>query len=229
MGRQGSTTRHASAALAAALCCAALTGCPGAAEIAVGSAPAPAAKVSLARPDDTGFVPLATWPQACDLISDADIRAVLPAVTKVDRKPQGLEMPNLDLGGPQRITTATGALCTADIWMDGVHDPEDKATTLEVRVRMAGTPKLAKSNYDRFMKQVGPCPTGAVGIGVDACSRSGSSWAFLKNGIAVEFTGYRPTLAEDARYQGQQGDDDSVVWEDRVIPELVRAVAAKLP
>jgi hypothetical protein len=206
-----------------------LTGCSGPTEIAVGSAPASAATMSVAAPDTSGLVPLPTWPQACELLTDADVHAILPTATKVDSNPKGLEMTNFDLNSPQRIVTANGALCATDVWIADIAEPDEKATTLEVRVRMAGTPQIAKANYDRFVKQTQPCPSAAEAIQLDHCSRSGSSWALLRGGLAVEFAGYQPTLGKDARYQGQQGDDDGAVWNERVIPEFIKAIAAKLP
>jgi hypothetical protein len=229
MRRQGSISSDSLTVLAAALCGTMMTGCSGPTEITVGSAPATAATLSIAEPDRSGWVPLSTWPQACELLTDADVHAILPTATKVDSNPKGLEMTNLDVNSPQRNAMANGALCATDVWIADVADPDEKATTLEVRVRMAGTPKLAEANYNRFVKQIQPCPSTAEAIRLDDCSRSGSSWAFLRGGLAVEFAGHEPTLGEDARYQGQQGDDDSVVWNERVIPEFVKAIAAKLP
>lgn len=230
-------TRRRLATVLVATCGMVLMGC-GAGEperhpvVAVGVAPSPSSPVALASPDGTGLLPLNSWPRACDLLTETDVRAVLPQTTKVESKLGDLTFKNADLHARERSLDVTNVRCTHTVWLPGTYPAELPATYLNLTVRAAGTPKLARLNYDKYVKEHGDtaCPTEFDPLGLDACHHNAlhDRWVILKNGVAIEFTANVPTL--DGRFAGQ-GADEQVrdFWHRQVTPRFVTAIVTKLP
>jgi hypothetical protein len=222
------TYRSTLIGLTAAVSLAALTAC-GAATLPIGSAPTGGTKVALAKPDATGLAPLTAWPRACDLLDEGDIRAVLPAVTKVAATPGDLEMTNFNLDSARRTLVARDATCETAVWLPDVFEEDDEATTIKTAVRIVGTPAVAEDNYDSFMTFTKkPCP-GVEPAKLDDCAQGGYAWSFRKGGVVVEVAASGPVMGKGARWPGQDGNRSDLVWEGQVMPELVKAIAVKLP
>lgn len=68
------------------------------------------------------------WPKACDLLSDADIQAVLPQATEVTREPEDQKITllqelsaNARVPLPPRTVVASGAQCSYKVQLPGVE------------------------------------------------------------------------------------------------------------
>lgn len=109
--------------------------------------------------DPSGAFAFDRWPKACDLLTDADIKAVLPQLTKVKREPEDQEItltPALTadaVPAPARTVTAKGANCTYKLQLPaaGLKDRYDiegsSGASLLVSVTYAGAPKAVKQNF----------------------------------------------------------------------------------
>jgi hypothetical protein len=209
----------------------ALAGC-GTATIPVGAAPATGPTVAVAKPDSTGFTPLAKWPQACELLDEKDIRAVLPSVSRVVPAASDLKMTNFNLNSTQRTLVARGATCETKLWIpETVKDrDDDPAVTIRTEVRAVGRPAVVKDNFDSFLRTAkDPCPPALDPLQLDDCLQNGYAWSLRKGGIALQVTASAPVLGQDAEYAGQGDADYTAAWTTRIMPELIKAVAVKLP
>lgn len=109
--------------------------------------------------DPSGAFEFARWPRACDLLTDADIKTMLPQLTQVKREPEDQEislLPEISndaVPAPERRVTAKGANCKYRLQLPaaGLRDRDDtpgsSGASLVVSVEYAGTPKAVKLNF----------------------------------------------------------------------------------
>jgi hypothetical protein len=123
---------------------------------AMTEAPPTALNIQLVVPFGQEFVSFGSWPQACDLLTDDEIRSVLPQTEQVLREPDGETFESMDLGGPGATTTiasAPGVNCLYELDMPnaglGLNDPRGPAS-VTLRVYAAGSPNFVELNYDRL-------------------------------------------------------------------------------
>lgn len=102
--------------------------------------------------DSSGAFAFDRWPKACDLLTDADIQAVLPQVTTVVRQPEDQKITLLQdlsvnaIPRPPRTVTAKGARCSYRLELPGVFR-KGVTPSLSVNVIYAGTPDAVKLNF----------------------------------------------------------------------------------
>lgn len=125
--------------------------------------PAPAevaTQINLDLPvDPSGAFVFDQWPKACDLLTDADIKVVLPQLTQVTREPEDQQITLLpEISNdvvyvlPLRTVTATGAHCEYDLELPatGMQFEEEggfSGASLRVYVDYAGTPEAVEQNF----------------------------------------------------------------------------------
>ncbi|ANY09605.1 hypothetical protein [Pseudonocardia sp. HH130630-07] len=138
------------AGLAVLLVALTVSGCAADPEpIAVGSAPAaPSERIDLgaAPAAPVEMSPVGSWPQACDLLTDADIRAVFPQAADIVREPQDVQLTVFGLGS----FTVTGGRCTFRYSLPGrLVDPADTTSgyRLQVQVQAVGTDRFVAENH----------------------------------------------------------------------------------
>ncbi len=198
--------------------------------IKVGSAPAIGSKVTLPRPASNGLTSFGDWPQACGLITDVDVHAILPQSHGIVRRSFN---PAFKLRGDYGMTTRTavGAGCQMTWWLPG-SNPDAKVPTvnLDLSFDAVGSPSIVQENYTTSK-------TGIVGVpGLDRCVQSPESYRCLTHGdgwtqaaFTLQWTG-DPSVS---RFEGQPGgtgrDATDAFWHDRVAVEFVKVVAARLP
>lgn len=119
----------------------------------------PGTRIDLDLPrDPSGAFAFDRWPKACALLTDADIKAVLPQATEVRREPEDQkinllpEISNDVAPAPPRTVTAKGANCRYVLQLPAAglrdrHDvPGSSGAFLRVSVDYAGTPTAVKKN-----------------------------------------------------------------------------------
>jgi hypothetical protein len=178
--------------------------------------PAPAAgagKLDLDLPrDPSGAFAFDRWPKACGLLTDGEIKAVLPQVTKVEREAEDQEIKLLepisnDVGvpAPPRTVTAKGAICTYKLKLPAAGLSNDRLipASLRVEVDYAGTPAAVKKNFlvarddKRIAVPDGQCHGRRIFAGVSCRKRS----------LAFSITSYFDHLVQET--------GESRGWTDR--------------
>jgi hypothetical protein len=196
----------------------------------MGAAPANQAKLELAAPSENGLLGFNEWPNACELLPDSDIKAVLPQTFKITRNSGNQKLRFLDFGPGPHEMTVLDANCYTGLWLEGT-EPDSKLPTTDVTVRVgfAGTVELAKQNYEKFLEEDGACPALLEGLGLDDCGKDRfSTYAFRKGGVAIKVTS-SGSYVERFAGQGEGEDAPQAFWRDRVLPEFIKAIAGKLP
>ncbi|BEL09365.1 hypothetical protein Q0Z83_075560 [Actinoplanes sichuanensis] len=197
----------------------------------------PATPVTLAEPDQTGLLPMSQWPAACDLLPETVVREVLPAATVVEMK---RVTPTFDSGDVVEKDHVFPGDAECQIRVDFAEakemQPGRRGGWIYFTVRVAGTPELARKNYDENIASTlrderTACPAELVAAaGLDDCTDSDGEWTFLKHGVAGELRGIAPYLNRDVYFEGQKENSyPTEIWHDTVGAEFLRAVAARLP
>jgi hypothetical protein len=96
--------------------------------------------------DETGFFVFSAWPQACDLLTDAEITAVLPQAEVIERRSGDRD---LEIIGSGQDVTAYDAGCgyELDIPEAGLGaEMVSGGPTIAVQIDAAGSPDVARLN-----------------------------------------------------------------------------------
>lgn len=167
------------------------------------------------------------WPKACDLLTAADLRAVLPQVGKVTQTPHAQRIMVTNLGGdPDDDRDAPETSCDTRFWVDGTerkrHSEPDLVRVEDVAV---GDIDTVKDNYDTL---AGTRPRIPGGLGATESVLAGTVYYCRMPRVA--FSVGTGTALYIARFAGQPKHVAAqTYWVHDVLPELVRTVAAKLP
>lgn len=194
--------------------------------LTLGSAPRTANPVTLAAaPTANGLLPPDRWPPACDLLTETDIHVVLPQTSHVEQISRDLTLRNEQPSAALPTITVTGGRCVITIRLPST--PKAAIVSLTVRVRAAGTPGVARINYQHIKNDTDCGPT-TPDPSLDECSYSQfGQWAILKHGLAVDLSAAPPNLAGHFEHQGDTTIRD--YWTRHVLRELIAAIAARLP
>jgi hypothetical protein len=201
-------------------------------EIRVGSVPPPVAKIAVVPPDANGLAPFPSWPKACDLLTDADVRGLLPQSFRIQHRSADLTF-NLQHSAldPGRQQAVAGASCGISWWLPGdSSDPTVNSPTVQLHVSLAavGTPALVRTNYFRDTGSVNYHAV-PLDFGADECAEEfGETYECRRQQVAFSIGWELHTQGMD-RFQGQGRDTTKQFFDQHVGVELVRAVIAKLP
>jgi hypothetical protein len=187
-----------------------------------------ATRVSLAPAESEGLTRFDSWPKACALLTAADVKAVLPQVTKIVQLPreQRIRVTNLGEGADEDERDAPGTACETRFWVAGTEKKKRAQPDL-VRVEdiAVGDTGTVKDNYDAL---AGSRPRVRGGLGALECVLAGSDYYCRMPRIAFS-VGTSSFLYID-RFAGQPHTVEAhSYWVHDVLPELVRSVASKLP
>ncbi|MFM9370043.1 hypothetical protein [Streptomyces sp. Da 82-17] len=191
-------------------------------ETTVGKAPQQAqdSRVRPLKKDE--ILPADQWPNACVLVTEEDIRAILPDAEEIEAEP------------PSQVYAPSVKEFAADpSWKEsnraeygrcdyGMKLPGERyaATRVWVRVDAVADPALIAGYYEEVTLSGDDKLFGA-----DACANSGGieeSWTCRK-GPLMFTVGGQTTATFEGRF-----DAAPWVWRDDVAPEFVRAVTAKV-
>ncbi|MBA3281549.1 MAG: hypothetical protein H0U29_04910 [Acidimicrobiia bacterium] len=170
----------------------------------LGRAPAePGKSIDLDIPlDASGFFAFNQWPQACEILTDADIEAVLPQTEEVKRTPDDQDIKII--GDVPQTVTAVGATCTYKLDLpDAGLRPDDPAIPPSIRltVESAGSPEVVEQNFSGDVND----PTKVPGGECYVRDKSAGVNCF-KGQLAFQIT---------SRFPHQ--DLDNVAWTDRYV------------
>jgi hypothetical protein len=192
------------------------------------AAPRPgAAHVSLPPAEADGLSRFDSWPKACRLLTAKDVEAVLPQITKIVQTPREQQIKVTNLGdGEGDDRDAPGTSCDTTFWVAGTEKKRRAEPDL-IRVEdiAVGDTDTVKDNFDSL---AGSRPRIPGGLGALECVRAADDYYCRTPHLAFS-VGTGPTLYID-RFVGQPKKVEARrYWVDDVLPEFVRAVAAKLP
>ncbi len=121
--------------------------------------------------DSSGFFEFDRWPRACDLLTDADIKAVVPQTVNVERTSEDQDIDII--GDIPRSVTAADAKCSFELDIPGAGmSLDDQSPTLRLWIDSAGTPEVVEQNFtgdvnDPFVVPEGECYVTDGSSGVD--------------------------------------------------------------
>jgi hypothetical protein len=222
--RSGRTAGVAAGVTLAAVSCAASPTTP---PIRVASPRIAATRMPTAPAEADGLAPFDRWPQACALLTAADLRAVLPQVTKVTQTPHEQRIKVTNLGdGPGDDRDAPEASCETRFWVAGTerkrHAVPDLVRVEDIVVGDVGT---VRDNYDTLAGSRRRIPGG---LGARECVLAGTDYYCRMPHVAFS-VGTGSSLYIES-FAGQPKHVAAVTyWVNDVLPKLVRSVAAKLP
>jgi hypothetical protein len=221
----------------------------------VGAAPARPAKLSLSAVREVDVGDAALWPRACSLVSDAELRAVLPQASQIRR-----------VGAPRELTFVTntyepspldGSLLpprqssktvnvpeqSCDISFQLPHkqgeQPIDPVATITVRVEAMGHPKAvigygaftASERLQRFAKANGAtrCSDHFGNVGYYACTKGKLTLA-VEGRLAVHRDYGSDRDVEVVRFDGQPETGTAQDFYDQtVLREVMALLLRKTP
>jgi hypothetical protein len=174
-----------------------------------------------------GLTRFDSWPKACDLLTAADLRAVLPQVTKVTQTPHEQRFRVTNLGdGPGDDRDGPETACETRFWVAGTErKPHAQPDLVRVEDIAVGDIGIVKDNYDTLAGTRRRIPGG---LGAAECVLAGTGYYCRMPHVAFS-VGTGRTLSID-RFAGQPEHVAALTyWVHDVLPELVRSVASKLP
>lgn len=163
-----------------------------------------------------GIAPASSWPDACRLLTDEEITAILPQAEGITREP----------GSPS-------GRCDYRL----VLSDDDLGSTIGVRVTGVGDPQLIDGRFERERarpldgaggRSVGFRENGAECYAVDRdrTDTSGLSIALVCHQGPMMFEVSGRTGAELEAVS--EFDDPNDVWHRQVLPEVAKTIAAKI-
>jgi hypothetical protein len=183
--------------------------------------------LSVPRAEADGLTRFDSWPKACDLLTVKDVTAVLPQITKIEQTPREQRITVTNLGDEaDDDRDAPDTACETRFWVTGT-EKKRRAQPDVVRVEdiAVGDTDTVKDNYDEL---AGSRPRIPGGLGALECVRTDAEYDCRTGHVAFAVSA-APSLYID-RFVGQPKKTETRwYWVDTVLPEFVRAVAAKLP
>jgi hypothetical protein len=187
-----------------------------------------ASTLKLAPAEADGLTRFDSWPNACELLTAEDLRAVLPQVTKVDQTPreQQIRVTNLGQGTGDDDRDAPGTACETRFWVAGAEKkPNAQPDLLRVEDIAVGDTDTVSDNYNTLTRGRPRVPGG---LGATECVLAGTDYYCRMSHIAFS-VGTGPTLYTGGFAGQPKRTEAHTYWVQTVLPEFVRSVASKLP
>ncbi|TDD63643.1 hypothetical protein E1293_42780 [Actinomadura darangshiensis] len=201
-----------------------------------GAAPSGPMIMSSVIPDGAGFQPGPSWPNACEALTDAEIRAVLPQARSITRHPRDIKVgylsQNLKSGGS---LTAENADCTYEFML-----PKETKATITVQERAIASRDTIDLNWWQDLQH-----SGTKGLyGAERCT-TGTAVVCRQGSMYYNVSLYIDAQGVDARehrvlridrngkvtahYFDLKGARDTARFVDATItPELAKTINAKV-
>ncbi len=172
------------------------------------------------------LVPARDWPSACGLLTDAEIRAVLPDARRITRMYDGVMTRTIEefAADPSWHAEAYAAQGRCVWGMELPGEAANSWTWIRVRIDAVGDPDLVR-RYHASQELGRGAGLGAIHPpGVDACYVSALYDAHLvcRQGPLMFDVGGSTT----ATFGGQRG---YAFWRDAVLPAFATTIAAHVP
>ncbi|MBA3747183.1 MAG: hypothetical protein H0W96_06770 [Solirubrobacterales bacterium] len=157
--------------------------------------------------DSSGAVAFDRWPRACELLTDDEIKAVLPQTTKVERESENEEV-RIKEGvvasgryASVREATAKDGKCSfkLDLPATGLRLSDVNPPSFDVSIDLAGTPAFVKQNF--------PYADKPVAVAGGRCFR-GDSASCVKGPVAFR-------IFSQFAHQEKDFADPDLEWRDR--------------
>jgi hypothetical protein len=111
--------------------------------VAFGAPPPVTAKLAITAPADD-VVPAASWPSACQFLTDEEIKAVLPQATDIKRVPQGVSI--VSISDKSQTSVAPEGSCSYKFGLERAAIKE-AVSSLIVTIDAVADPKIIKEHY----------------------------------------------------------------------------------
>lgn len=190
---------------------------------------APARTIGAARPGPRKvqvtvqpgkLTPAPQWPDACSLLTDDEVTAILPDAKKVETRRYGVTTLTIEDGLPtNRGFDETWAKAGGCLWRIKHKDEYGYGTHITVRLRAVGDAKLLKDHlgfWQHFNSLIKSPP------GVDACyleAPLNRIWVCVQGSVMFDVDG--------ETYLDYDGFGTGETWESKVLPMVATTVAAK--
>jgi hypothetical protein len=192
-------------------------------ETSVGKATSRGTSADVPTLTDGKILPADEWPDACGLVTQQDITAILPDAEEIKQEYRPVPVLSIkefraDSSWKESNRSKYGE-CAYVMRLPG---ETFSATQAWIRIDAVADPKLIAGYFEHAAP--GTNPGGSV-YGADKCVMAyptDQNWTCRKG--AVMFTVGGQTTAT---FEGQQ-DAAPFAWRDKVTPELIRAAAAKI-
>jgi hypothetical protein len=171
-----------------------------------------------------------SWPDACEFLSDDEITAILPQASAITREPTPVEVIDINLmGDGSQSGTAHAGACTYDIELPG----SDVTSSIDVETVAVAHPKLIKQHFAEEKADAedtaGDPPVVHGGeLGADACYSTPAANTvdtYTCRSGPLMFTVWGQTFAT---FKDVAQDQTERHWQDRVLPEVIKTVAARV-
>jgi hypothetical protein len=216
----------------AVVACLAMTACASEDDrvrvVRLGSAPPAETQITVPKAGPEGFTPPGSWPKACELLTQADMRAVLPDITKLTQESRQLRFTVRTPTGMDRGERGIpGGHCTYIFYLSGTESEEYQESYkgwLNVTVEVAGHPDIVAQNYENMAHG-----TRIDALGAERCVEQMAGEYFCRT-RRLAFTVHAVQLPYGFRFADQPADAEDMTsyFHEYAVPELVRAVTAKL-
>ncbi|MEO3782073.1 hypothetical protein ABGB12_01995 [Actinocorallia sp. B10E7] len=205
---------------AVALAVAALvSGCGEPPELRFGAAQPSGEKLDLPSGGRSGL-PGEQWPDACELVDDAELKAILPQAEKIERERQSLTLHKVDfLGGGFDTEEIPAAGCQIDLRLPDDYDGVN--TFITFSMRQIADPSVIREEYreDR-------------GRDRDETQSLGTSWG--ADECHAEKSGLRSVYCRLGQYYFEirgRGPSSRITeqdFTDKVLSQIVQTVTARM-
>ncbi|MFI6515508.1 hypothetical protein ACIBF1_08120 [Spirillospora sp. NPDC050679] len=203
--------------------CAALAACGGDKKVTVGEARPEARKVGITWKPRQAVRP-AQWPNACDLVSGKEIKAILPQGEPGRPWSQRVIVSPSDSVGPGGTGLAANGQCAYTIELSHrTGKAMYRINNLTIRIEGVGDPALVAKLFARTEKRAqSPQEDSGLDVpGTDACFVHGTSRTEPR-GVVCRRGPLMFTIGTGS------WNVDTVVTQTRIIPAVIQTVAAKV-
>jgi hypothetical protein len=184
--------------------------------------------VKLPAPDQqSGLVAAELWPKACDLVSDADLKAVLPDVTRVERSAGSNIDGSYSFGGgySQSSFHPVGNTCRFTLELPKPKDNYERKATVELELKAVGTDDVAELNWKPAMGA-----EQAVKIAdADACKFFVEEYTCRKRGVIFALSGHWDNVDTFAGHTNLKYADSQAFYEKGPLKMWTTALVSSLP
>ncbi|WP_055550107.1 hypothetical protein [Streptomyces sp. NBRC 110028] len=191
-------------------------------ETSVGKAPSHGPPANVPTLKDGKILPAGEWPDACSLMTQEDIAAILPdaeEIRQTDRPIPARSIKEFRADSSWKPSDrAPSGECDYVMWLPG---ETYSATQAWIRIDAVADPKLIA----RYFESGVPGTPGGSTDGADKCVMAfafDQNWTCRKGPLLFTVGGQTT-----ATFEGMP-DAAPFAWRDKVTPELVRTVAAKI-
>lgn len=199
------------------------------------------------HPEAGSVVPLSEWPDACELVSDEEVRAILPQAKRIERKPVKVTILNMNPLAEARPGT-TGDVprggCEFAFALPGRSGDSGSNSSFTVTVTALADPALIAESHQDDKKSDGAekgFTDQAASWGAQDCYTVGEELSpavahcrqgpyLFEVGGSSRAEGVSPAPGPGAKAAENIEAEKKrrQVWADKVLPEVVRTVGARM-